>query len=367
MTPNPGAALVDFYARLKRRGLLLVVAALILGVTLALLSPRTRTPLPIAPPANKLGVHLLLDDGRNAWPPDIWPEHLRYAAEAVGEWGFVTQLVRADDLNTEKWQMFMDLCAEYRLTPIIRLATIFDREKNGWTIPTPGLEAQYADFISALRWPSPLHYVVVGNEPNHGNEWGGRPDPAAYARFLKAVAEAVHAADPNARVLNAPLDNYTPHTGSQPFADGFYYMDADTFIDQMIAAQPDVFTHIDAWASHPYAPGFSAPPGEQLYRIDRLNDAAVLTSRTPPEGIFNRGVNSYRWELWKLSTYGLRPLPVFITETGWRHTESAHPNALDSGEGLPDAATIARYFELALRGDPNDSETGWTPWLNDPR
>ena len=40
---------------------------------------------PIAVPENKLGIHLLLDDGRNQWPVAVWPEHLDYARQAVGE------------------------------------------------------------------------------------------------------------------------------------------------------------------------------------------------------------------------------------------------------------------------------------------
>lgn len=378
MTYNPGAALVDLYSQFKRRGALIIVLTLVGGLVLALLSPTTRTPLPIPQPSNKFGIHLLLDDGRNHWPQNVWPEHMRYAAQAAGEWGFVTQLIHSDDLIVDKWQMFLDLCAEHHLTPIIRLATEFDRANQWWTMPIPdddgsykSIAQQYADFLAQLNWPTDLHYVIVGNEPNHGNEWGGRPDPAAYAKFLIDTAQAIHTADPSARVMNAPLDNYTPHTGQQPFIDGMYYMDAETFFDEMMTAQPTVFTHIDAWASHAYAPNFSAPPWEQTFQIDYLNDASNPKHRSPSEGIFNQGVNGYRWELWKLSTYGIRPLPVFITETGWRHAESAHLDALDYQAGLPDAATTDIYLDLALRGNggryADMPEDGWTAWLDDPR
>lgn len=375
---NPGAALVNTYRQMRRRGIILVVLALIGGLLLVSLSPGRRAPLPIPKIENKLGVHLLLDDGRNYWPAEIWPEHMGYAAQAVGEWGFVTQLVRADDLDAAKWQIFMDLCAELKLTPILRLATVFDRQNQWWEAPPrdanrsyQAIARQYADFVKALRWPTELHYITVGNEPNHGNEWGGRPDPEAYARFLMDVAEALHAADPAARVLNAGFDPYTPHTGSQPFMDGQYYMDSESFMDGMVTAYRDVFTVIDAWASHAYPPGLSAPPWEQTYQIDRINDAVNLRHVDPPAGIHNRGVNGYEWELWKLSTYMIGALPVFITETGWRHAERANPNALDRGETLPDAATAAIYFDLALRGNngryADMPETGWTPWLNDAR
>jgi hypothetical protein len=328
---------------------------------------------------NKLGIHLLLDDGRNVWPQHIWPEHLDYARQAVGEWGYVTELVRLDDLNPARWQFFFDLCAERHLTPILRLATTYDSSTTWWVAPQRDqdgsyrtIAARYATFVAALRWPTAEHAVIVGNEPNHGNEWSGRPDPAAYGRFLIDVADAVHAADPNARILNAGLDPYTPHTGSVPFIDGQYYMDEETFLDRMHAAHPDVFSRLDAWSSHAYPMGpLTEGPWQQTYQVDMINDAENPDHVEPPPGIYNRGVNGYEWELFKLSSYGVPPLPVMITETGWRHAESTDPDATDNGRPLPSATTVARYLDLALRGNqgryPDLPEEGWKPWLTDPR
>jgi hypothetical protein len=336
------------------------------------------TPTPTPPSPNKLGVHLLLDDGRNVWPVDVWPVHLEYARRAVGEWGYVTQLVRLDDLDPARWQVFMDLCAEYHLTPILRLATTYDREAGWWVAPPRDgddgyrtVAARYAEFVAALRWPTSEHTVIVGNEPNHGNEWGGRPDAGAYARFLIDVADALHAADENARVLNAGFDPYALHTGSQPFIDGMVYVDEETFLDRMHAAYPDMFDRLDAWASHAYPMGsFVEGPWVQTYQVDLINDAVNPDHVKPPAGIYNRGVNGYEWELFKLSTYGVKPLPVFVTETGWRHAESVDPQAADGG-AFPDAETVASYLDLALRGNggryPECPEGGWTPWLDDPR
>jgi hypothetical protein len=334
----------------------------------------------LAPRPNKLGVHLLLDDGRTAWPVRLWPEHLRYARQVVGEWGYVTQLIRADDLDIGRWQGFMDLCAELHLTPIVRLATTYDRARRWWTAPESdadgptyrGAAIKYAAFVAGLRWPTAKHYIIVGNEPNHGDEWGGRPDPAAYARFLIDVADALHAAEPGAQVLNAGFDPYTAHTGSKPFTPGgVYNMDEDTFLDEMIAAQPDVFRRLNAWASHAYPPGpFSAGPWEQRFGIDWLNDAHNPRHREPPPGVYNRGVNGYRWELFKLTSYGVSDLPVMITETGWRHSETTDPAALDGSPDLPTAEIVARYLDLALRGEqgryPDLPGGGWMPWLADP-
>jgi len=329
--------------------------------------------MPAPSQSNKLGVHLLLDDGRNAWPTDVWPVHLGYARQAVGEWGYVTQLVRLDDLDLARWQAFMDLCAEYRLTPILRLATTYDRGADWWTAPPRDgdgsygtVAARYAEFVAALQWPTLEHYIIVGNEPNHGNEWSGRPDAEAYARFLIDVADVLHAVDANARMLNAGFDPYAPHTGSQPFVDGMVYLDEETFLDRMHAAYPDVFDRLDAWASHAYPMGpFTEGPWVQAYQVDLINDAVNPDHVEPPPAIYNRGINGYEWELFKLSTYGAEPLPVFITETGWRHAGAG------SEEAYPTPETVAKYVDLALYGNggcyPEYPKEGWTPWLDDPR
>lgn len=329
------------------------------------------------PPANRLGIHLLLDDGRNHWLPEVWAEHLRYAREAVGEWGYVVQLIRSDDLDVAKWQQFMDLCAELHLTPIIRLATVYNRRAKWWEAPPLDIDgsyvtfaARYVAFLTALDWTTEPHYVIVGNEPNHGDEWGGSANPAAYARFLIDVADALHAADPNVRVLNAPFDPYTPHTNGAPFVNGMTYFDAESFMDAMVAAQPDVFARIDVWASHSYPLGpLTEPPWIQTYQVDYLNGATNPAHVEPPPGIHNRGVNGYEWELFKLATYGITNLQVMITETGWLHAESTDTDASDPA--FPAAPTAAAYLDLALRGNKGRSldypETGWTPWLDDPR
>ena len=312
------------------------------------------------------GVHLLLDDGRSHWPQTVWAEHMAYAAAVSGPGGYVTQLIRLDDLDQAKWQHFMDLCAEYELVPIIRLATTYDREAGWWVAPPVDGEngrytvvaQQQADFLASLTWPTEAWYVVVGNEPNHGDEWSGRPDPAAYARYLMDVAARLHTLDERFHVLNGGFDLYTPHTGSQPWTNGMWYMDAESFMDEMTQAEPTVWHQLDGWASHPYPMGpFQVEPSQQTFQIDWLNDAHNPWHQPPPQGIVNRGINGYEWELWKLGTYGIRPLPVFITETGWRHTVPPYPSAVEAGQ----------YLRWAWGGPDTGEASGWRPWGQDPR
>lgn len=321
------------------------------------------------PPPNKLGLHTLFDDGRNQWPVELWEEHLRYVPMLAGEGSYVLQLVRLDDLDPGRWQHFLDLCAQYRLKPILRLATTFNQDKGWWEAPPADyaqVAQQYATFLSQLEWPAGPHPIIVGNEPNHGGEWGGVPDPAGYARFLIATAQAIHASDPQALVLNAGLDPYAPNTNGRPFADGQIYLDEESFLDQMLAAYPHVLQHLDGWASHAYPLGpFTAPPWEQTFQVDWLNGASNPHFMPPPAWIDNRGINGYEWELLKLASYGQDLLPVFITETGWRHpagTQFTH---------YPTLPTITTYLDLALYGNnnryPDAPAGGWTPLVSDNR
>ncbi len=344
-------------------------------------APATAAP-PRATPAriNKRGLHLLLTDGRHQWPESLWPAHMAAAADILGPGGWVVQLVTLDDLDPVRWQRFLDLCAAEQLRPIIRLATRYDRAMGAWDAPPADPDGGYATvagryvaFLTALSWPGAERLVIVGNEPNHGDEWGGQADPAAYARFLLALARALHAADSAFRVLNAPLDPYAPYTGAVTLANGMTYQDAGSFLSAMAAAEPGVFQQLDAWASHSYPPGpFTAPPWEQAYRRDVLPGVEAPPLPDPPAGLRNRGINGYEWELWLLSRLGAPELPVFITETGWRHRESSDPAATDNAPvDLPDAATAARYLDLAWRGNrgryPAWPEMGWTPWAVDDR
>jgi hypothetical protein len=225
--------------------------------------------------------------------------------------------------------------------------------------------ADYRDFLERLRWPPGERVVIVGNEPNRGDEWGGRPDPAAYARFLRDVAAALRPL--GYTILNAPLDQYCPHTNGARI-DGVRYVDAESFLDGMQAALPGFHRYLDGWSSHAYPQGpFAAPPGEQTLAIDRLNGAENPFSLTPPAGVVNRGINGYGLDLAKLASYGVPPLPVWVTETGWRHRESNGPSP-DSHGAVLTAEEAAERTILALVGPgQGGAAVGYTPWLTDRR
>ncbi len=66
----------------------------------------------------------------------------------------------------------------------------------------------------------------------------------------------------------------------------------------------------------------------------------------------NRGVNSYRWELFQLAGFGVkRQFRVFVTETGWRHRASQTRSGDEQGATIG-GEQVAEYIRLAFEGDP---------------
>jgi hypothetical protein len=371
-----GQFLLDEYARYRRWGAILILGGLVLLFSVAMLLS-TRNTLPLSLDYNKLGVHLMLDDGRNQWAVEVWDEHLAAADDLASPKGIAVQVIRADDLDPQRWQVFLDLAAEHDLTPVLRLATTFDHERNVWTAPEADTDGgyttwgeNYAHFLNALTWHTAEKQVILLNEPNNGHEWGGQPDPAAYARFVVDVAAVLREQVDGIVILNGALDLYAPNTGSQPFPDTDIFMvDANTFMDVMHTAQPEVFAVFDKWNSHVYPLGaFTEAPSAQEYRFDFINDA-VDTTTAPPQDIYNRGINSYTWELWKLEQFGITNLLVVITEFGWRHAEATVSESRDAGTNYPHAETVAQYTDMALRGtkSPYAETVTWQPLLADER
>ncbi len=58
-----------------------------------------------------------------------------------------------------------------------------------------------------------IQYVEIFNEPNLPYEWGGAPDPAAYARLLAAAYRGVKRADQNVSVIAAAVAQKTGARG----------------------------------------------------------------------------------------------------------------------------------------------------------
>jgi len=237
---------------------------------------------PLSVPNNKIGIHIL----------DV--SELPQAAQLIdsggGDWGYVTIPIQASDENLVKWQKFMDQCKKYHIIPIIRLATVDDYfDTQAWQTPTQNDIVDFAVFLNSLDWPTKNRYVIIYNEVNRGDEWGGQADPTNYAHLLSFAVTVFKSASPDFFVISAGLDNAAPDQGAT-----FY--NEYTYIAAMNQAVPGIFNQVDGIASHSYPnPGFSQSP-----------DASSLM-----------GVGSFFHERNLIESMSTKTLPVFITETGW--------------------------------------------------
>ncbi len=263
---------------------------------------------PLSVPNNKFGIHII-----QATPDESSP-----AASLVntnGDWGYVTVLVESKDRNHEKWQEFFNDLRRRHLIPLVRLAT---QPQNGgfWIRPYEGEEIAWADFLDRLIWPTKNRYVIVYNEPNHAQEWGNYVDAKDYAKVLDRTIAALKLKNSDFFVLNGGFDASAPPRAPK-------YEDQLTFMQQMNEAVPGIFERLDGWTSHSYPnPEFAGSPDDN-----------------------GRGtIRTYLWEMGQLKSLGVKKeLPIFITETGWRHAEGINHDAR-----LPDAETVAGYYKKAF-------------------
>jgi hypothetical protein len=132
---------------------------------------------PLSTPNNKVGIHIL------------FPDELEAAAQLInsngGEWGYVIVPIQAGDRDLVKWQRFMDDSRRLKVIPLIRIATEGDYfNTKVWRKPAEIDVLDFANFLSSLNWPTKNRYVVIFNEVNRADEWGGILNPAEYANLL---------------------------------------------------------------------------------------------------------------------------------------------------------------------------------------
>lgn len=255
---------------------------------------------PLERPNNFSGIHIL------------FTSELEKASELVnskgGEWGYVTIPIQAVDKDIEKWQNFMDEAKRRKIIPILRLATEGDYFNTSvWRKPTPTDLLDFSNFLNSLNWPIENRYVVIFNEVNRFDEWGGdAPNPKTYTDLLNYAVEIFKSQSPDFFIIMGGLDNASPN-------DGIKYVDNFVFIKKMYDYDKTVFNKIDGFASHSYPnPDFSQPP---------LNYKKM-------------GITTYQYEYDLINSYASRKIPVLILETGW--------NSKKLGENL-----VAKYYKIA--------------------
>lgn len=219
-----------------------------------------------------------------------------------GDWGYVTFVISDRDMDAPKIQRLFDQMRRFHLIPIVRLAT--HPEGALWATPSPDSFDTIVSFLSKLHWPVENRYVILYNEPNHANEWGGSIDPEGYAKTVITLGKKLKDASSDFFILPAGLDVSAASDGKS--------LSASEYLKRMVQSEPELLHTIDGWTSHSYPnPAFSGSP----YATGRGS------------------LRSFEWELQFLESLGLsKKLPVFITETGWIHAEgiSTHFGAFSS-------------------------------------
>jgi hypothetical protein len=111
----------------------------------------------------------------------------------------------------QKYDQIVDLAAKYNVKIVARL----DRAPD-WARPAnsnPGAPAKnyqdYADFVAEFvkHYKGKINYLQIWNEPNLHDEWleGTPVDPKKYTEMLKLAYQAAKKADPNIKIMSAPL------------------------------------------------------------------------------------------------------------------------------------------------------------------
>lgn len=287
-------------------------------------SPSTAYALvdPLSVPNNKFGIHIITPS----------PDESSPAASLVntnGDWGYITVLIEQRDKRADKWQEFFNDLRRRHLIPIVRLAT--EVEGQSWKRPNLDDANSWADFLNSLNWPTKNRYVVVFNEPNQGHEWGGIVDAKSYARTLDKWITVLKSRSEDFFILNAGFDASAPNELPN-------FEDELNFLQEMNSQVPGIFNKLDGWVSHSYPTNFVGSP----------------------EAFGRATVRTWDWEMQVLRSFGVtKDLPIFITETGWKHAEglSYNPN-------LPPADTLSNYYINAYEQAWNSSKiVAVTPFL----
>lgn len=260
----------------------------------------------IPSPNNRFGIHLN--------EPDSDIEDAKKLVNTNGDWGWVVMVIRANDRNKEKWQRIFNKLREDHLIPVVRIAGR-PNSAGFWERPSDNDAKDWADFLDSLIWPIKTRFVTIYNEPNHANEWGGSVDPVDYARRFVEQAKSLKEKSPDFFILNGAIDAAPPN--EMPNYASFEY-----FVSEAVKNNSEFLKYIDGWASHSY-------PNPDFAASERNEGRATI--------------KSYVYEKKYLESLGKKIDYVFVTETGWKHSDG-----INSQEARISSEEAARRYKIAF-------------------
>ncbi|HEY3021985.1 MAG TPA: hypothetical protein VGJ32_17430 [Solirubrobacteraceae bacterium] len=233
-------------------------------------------------------------------------------------------------LRWARYDAIVDRAARYGLTvlPIVDRSPAWAAEAPSALPRDPGTYGAFLSNVVARYGPGGSfwrsrprlarfapRFFEVWNEPYFGPFANLRPDPAEYARLVKAAVGAARRANPRARFLvEAETSIWDPDARR----------DVD-WVGDMYRAVPDLGDYADAVAVHPYS---SLPPG---YRRDE-----------PPVRQQTRRLEELHATL---AAHGDGDVPLWITEIGWPTCSKGRTCVSEATQ----AQDLASAFDLARR------------------
>jgi polysaccharide biosynthesis protein PslG len=340
---------VRFLARLFRLVLALIALAAIIGLSASVATwVESRNPGPPAVSArlipdtdvNPFGANFFLDREVEDWKRD---RTVRMAREAGIVWGkqqFSWEEIekRKNQFEWDKSDQIVAIFEKYSVQLIARLdrPPAWARQDKNIPQSPPDNFNDYGDFVDAFvrRYRGRIHYIQIWNEPNIFPEWGNKPvDPAGYAALLEIAYARAKAADPNIRVVSAPLA-ITLGEGWSATSDAWRNQnDLEYLSDLYKAGAKD---HFDILSANAF--GLRASPDDPP-DPNKLNFARVALTRQ----IMEANNDAYK--------------AVWINEYGW----NAAPPDFTNDQLIWGRVTEQQQADYTLRGII-EGRTKW-PWL----
>ncbi len=263
-------------------------------------------PVPLPPrlipdtDVNPYGANFFLDREVEEWKRD---RTVRMAREAGIVWAkqqFSWEEIekRKNQFDWDKADQIIATFEKYNIQIIARLdrpPTWTHKDKTISQAPPDDLN-DYGDFVDAFvrRYKGRVNYIQIWNEPNIFPEWGNRPvDPFGYAALLQIAYTRAKAANPNVRVLSAPLA-ITLGEGWEPNSPYWRHMNDLDYLEVMYkAGAKDYFDILSANAFGLRSSPDDPPDPKQL------NFQRVVLARQVMEkyGDTNKAIwiNEYGW------------------------------------------------------------------------